>query len=171
MKKAIYILLLLTPIASFCQSKFEDFVNKPGRSLKKEYTELSPNLAGCLFQVVQVTDIFTNEKISALRIQKVNPTQGYTIDGAIAYLDADEITPFLKTLNYIKSIESAKPSIYTETAFKSRGGFQLTSHFREDTSKWVTELKFSEKTFVFLELSDIDPLITIITQASAAMPK
>ena len=154
------------------QSKADEFSSKAGRLVKKEYTDID-NFKSCAFKIETITDLVTNEKISALRIEKeVSGT--YTTTTKIAMLDVDEIDGFLKSLKIIKDLLSTLPSVYTEIIFTCRGGFESGAYYDVEKAKWSIYLKleeFDSDSYVFMKSDDLDLLITVVEKAKSSITK
>jgi hypothetical protein len=175
---ASFIGLLIT-IVSFSQtsgktsiSKTDEFSSKTGRIIKKEFADVD-TYKGCEFKILTITDLVSNEKIIALRIEK-EVTGSYSSSTKIAVLDADEIDGLLKALQVIKDNMTTTPTVYTEIIFNSRGGFEAGAFYDVDKAKWSVYIKLEEHdndSYVFMKSEDMDPLIAVIEKAKSSITK
>ncbi len=153
-------------------SKTEKFTSASGRLIKREFIDIGRS-NGCEFKVMHMTDLITNEKISALRIEK-KVAGTYTTDTKIAVLDADEIDALLKSFRAIKTALGTTPAVYTEISFTSRGGFEAGSFYSTEKSKWSIYMKLEEydsNSYVFMKTEDLDELIALAEKAKEELGK
>ena len=144
MKKMLLIVIALSTInLSYAQvkksqdvskSNLEDFSETSGSLIKKEFTDVG-KLRSVKIQLLKITNLATNISQSGLRIE----SQGVITH--VAFLDADEIDAFLKTIDYITDnvLDTDPSGNYTEYNFISRGGFSAGAF--NYSKKWVFYMK------------------------------
>jgi hypothetical protein len=174
MKKVLLLLCALSFCSAIAQTKEKELSNaekfsaKAGVLIQKTFLEVG-TLKAAVFSVVQYTDLMSNTKATALKIE-YESTAKYS-GTKIAMLDADEITGLIMSIKLIQDkIFPSAPTSYTEVSFKSRGGFEAGCFWSK--SKWDTYLKlekYDKDSYVFLEKEDFPPLLTILEQAKAKM--
>jgi hypothetical protein len=177
MKKVI--LLAMFAVVSTCTfsqqekaselSNAEKFSERSGSLIQKVYIELG-TLKKCEIKVVNYTDLISNTKTAALKLEYAVATT-YGSDTKVAVLDADEIDGLMKSIKIMQEkVMVSTPELYTEVSFRSRGGFEAGCFVSKD--KWSTYLKlekFDSKSYVFLEKEDLALLYTLLEQAKAKM--
>jgi hypothetical protein len=144
------------------QSKAETFSQKSGTLIQKEFERMG-FIAKCQFSVVTYTDLITQEKAKAVKIEHEHVGK-YNTDTKIAVLDSDELDAFIKSLKLIiESISKTNPVNYTEVTFRSRGGFEAGAYYAKEKWSYYMKLeKFDSDSYVFLEEADIKAMLAIL---------
>jgi hypothetical protein len=144
------------------QSKAETFSQKSGTLIQKEFERIGA-ISKCQFSVVTYTDLISQEKEKAVRIE-FEYVGKYNTDTKIALLDADELDGFIKSLKLIiETISKTTPTNYTEVAFKSRGGFEAGAFYEKE--KWFYYMKlekYDSDSYVFLQEADIKAMLATL---------
>lgn len=148
-------------------SKTDEFSAKSGTLIKKTFIDIS-NIKGesgrnyCKIQVLNLTDLITTAKLSAVKFEN---------DKRSNSVDADELDALIKSIKIIKEkVITTIPTTYTEVEYFSRGGFSAGC-FSKDSS-WTFYIKIDKyfgDSYVFLETSKIDELITSLETAKTKL--
>lgn len=177
MKNRIGLILMLLAFktSSFAQVKEKELSNaeifsaKAGTLIQREVLDIGAvNKAS--IQVLHLTDLISNQKISAIRFQMV-VMELNSPDIKSASLDSDEIDGLIKSIRLIQeNIFTSTPSNYTEVTYRSRGGFQAGCYWSKN--QWSTYLKlemFNNKTYVNLKKDDFEILLDLLENAKKLM--
>lgn len=181
--KLICLLLLFTSSHLIAQtiekeqskSKTVEFSKKSGAFLKKEFQELG-SFSNIKFTNIYFTDILTNEKASALKVE----TSYYSSSlGSTEYsgtLDPDELDACLKCLNHIKTnCIGTTPELYTEMIYKTRDGLSIGAYYSiEDNKKqqWVVFIQpesYTYKSLKAIKEEDLGKIISVIEQSKQTL--
>lgn len=145
-------------------SNVEKFSTKTGTLIQKQVVTLG-KIRTTSFQVMTLTDLLTNTKISGIRLE-TESISGY-VAAKIAFLDKDEVDALLKSINAIKTkVINTTPTDYTEVVFTSRGGFSFGAFYRD--SKWMIFLKFDRfrsDSSVYFPANELDGIDNLLQQA------
>ncbi|SHL14292.1 hypothetical protein SAMN05444266_102190 [Chitinophaga jiangningensis] len=149
------------------KSKAELFSNKSGSLIQKQFIDIG-SLRGCQIKVVQLTDLIGGETTKAVRFEYIYPG-AYSSDTKIGILDIDEVDALIKSLNILKDkVIPTTPELYTEIAYKSRGGFQAGCFIsRKQWSSFLKLEQFDDKSYVFMKDGDIIQLLSLLNDAKA----
>lgn len=109
-------------------SNAEKFSAKNGRLLKREFVDVG-EVNGAKIQVLYITDMSDNQKISCVRFEQ----ERYGERTRIATIDSDELDGLIKALKIMQEkVFATTPTTYTEVEFKSRGDFEAGCYFSGD---------------------------------------
>lgn len=143
-------------------TKAERFADSSGTLIQKEYIRVG-NIRDCVIQVVHYTDLIKGGKVSALRF--VNSA------GKQAYLDPDEVDVLAASMKIVsEKVLGTTPSIYTETHYISRSGFEAGSYFAN--KQWTSYLKIhrhDNNTYIAMKKVDFDIFLKILDNAKAKL--
>lgn len=145
-------------------SSTEAFSSKVGSLIQKEFVEVGI-LKKTQVQVVHLTDLISEESISAIRL--VYKTSGTYSRTKIALLDSDEINGLKKAIKIIQDqVLTTTPRNYTEVAFSSRSGFIAGSAW--SNYKWRAYIQLKENdsdSIVLLKQADFPILLDLLSEA------
>lgn len=170
-KLSIILLLFCINSSAFSQkekelSNAESFSLKSGGLIQKEFVDLA-TIKGVKFQAMTITDLLTENKTKALRIE-MSITKSYGSAEKTAVLDADEVEGFLKSMRLIESkILNTTVQSYTEIEYKARGGFKggCFSDAKKGWSFFIKLDKFDSDSYLFLKKEEVPELIKIFDSA------
>ncbi len=151
------------------QSNIEKFSAKSGTLIEKKFSDIG-TVKDAKLQVLTLTDLISNAKVSGVRFEKETATR-YSTDTKTAFLDQDEIDGLLKSINLIKTkVLPTTPESYTEVVFSSRSGFSAGCYY--DKGKWTAFIKlerFDKDSYVYMQAEDFDALANLLQQAKSKM--
>jgi len=147
------------------QSNIEKFSAKSGTLVERRFVNVG-KLKLIEVQVLTITDLISNAKISGVRFEMQTATR-YTTDTKVAFLDQDEVDGLIKSINALKTkVFNTTKDTYTEVTFKSRSGFEAGCFFSD--GKWTTYLKlerFDNNSQTFMKPEDFDELLSLLQLA------
>lgn len=151
------------------KSKAEIFSQKSGTLIKKEYERIA-TVAKCEYSVVTYTDLISNEKAKAVKIEYEHVGK-YSTDTKIAVLDSDELDGLIKSLKIIlENIAKTTPENYTEVIFRSRGGFEAGAYFAKGKWSYYMKLeKFDSDSYVFMDEVDLKAILATLELAKTKL--
>lgn len=151
------------------QSNLEKFSAKSGSLLEKEFEDVG-NVGSVKVQILKLTDLVNSSSISGIRFSITHSTR-YTTDEKIAFLDADEVDGFIKSINLLKTkVFNSTRANYTEVYYTARSGFQAGAFQSE--GKWKTFMKlerYDTNSFVSMTTEDFDSLLTTLQAAKSKL--
>jgi hypothetical protein len=179
MTKRIFVIGLLITMTnlSFGQTEIkakeisnaEKFTDKSGTLIQKEFSDIG-DLKKCKIQIARFTDLISNQKASAVRIE-YNYISSYSSDTKVALLDADEIDGLVKSLTLIQ--EKVLPNVatnYTEVSYRSRSGFEAGCFSKKESWSIYMKLeRFDSNSYVFLDKNDLPKLIELLEQSKSKL--
>ena len=168
--KLLFIPFLIMTHFAFAQneekkfSNTEAFLNSTGVILEKEFVEIGKVQTKSLnknklltIQVLNITDLSTDKKTSALRFQYYYISQVST-DEKVAIIDPDEINDLINFFRMVdKNYLNTKPKNYTEVTYYSRGGFKTGCYFSTEKQEWE----------LFMQLEKYDSMSKIYFKAES----
>jgi len=146
-------------------SNAEKFSEKSGSLIKKTFLDVG-KIRGIEFQVIYFTDLLSESKTSALRIEK-EISKSYGTETKVAILDADEIDGLMKSIKLIQNnILQSKPENYTEVSYKSRSGFEAGCYSKaEGWDAFIKIEKYDRDSYVFLKNEDLGSIYSFLELA------
>lgn len=151
------------------QSNIEKFSAKSGTLIEKKFVDVG-TMKSAKLQVLTLTDLISNAKVSGVRFEKETATR-YSTDTKTAFLDQDEIDGLIKSINLIKTkVLPTTPESYTEVVFSSRSGFSAGCYY--DSGKWTAFIKLErldKDSYVYMQAEDFDALAALLQQAKSKM--
>lgn len=160
MKKIIFIIALLMPMASFAQSdsekkltKFEQFTSKTGR-ISKFVDVKMPNIPKSFMGSLETsirTIMGEKENIYFYRIEEEETQRTNAHIAMIEYSDLVEINKALtKLISEVDADCSAKPD-YLENRFITEDGFQIGYYVSKGKANWYLKLERYKSSTVFIK--------------------
>lgn len=150
------------------KSKTVEFSKKSGAFLKKEFQELG-SFSEIKFTNVYFTDVLTNEKASALKIETSHYSSGLGLSEYTGSLDPDELDACLKCLIHIKNnCIGTIPELYTEMIYRTRDGLSIGAFYSVTDNKknqWVVFIQpesYTYKSLQSIKEGDLDKIINVI---------
>jgi len=149
-----------TEDADLYTTRAERFSDSAGALIQKEYIRVG-NILDCVIQVVHYTDMINGTRISALRFTDAL--------GKVAILDEDEISALAISMKIIKEkVLDSAPANYTETIFRSRGGFEAGSYYEKGAWKSYLKLRWHDNnSYTVMKKGDFDIFLKILDNAKA----
>ncbi|MFZ4400314.1 MAG: hypothetical protein ACOYO1_09785 [Bacteroidales bacterium] len=147
------------------QSKAEEFAEKSGTLIQKEYIDIG-SLKKCTIQLVHFTDLNSNSHLSAIKFEYEISTGSIT-DSKPSYIDIDEIDNLMKSIKIMQEkVNSYKPKNYTELYFHCRSGFESGCITENDNWKiYLILKKLDGERYVWITIADLALLYTYLEQA------
>ncbi len=146
------------------QSNLEKFSATSGSLIEKSFVDIA-TIKRAEIQVLTLTDLMSNIKISGVRFQYYPP--GRYSNATLAFLDKDEVDALIKSIGIVKSkVLSSTPSNYTEVTFTSRSGFSVGCYYSD--RKWTSFMrisKYDRDSMIVLDSIDLDALETALNKA------
>lgn len=152
------------------KSKTVELLQKDGVLLKKDFYDIG-KISGVTFQNIVITDISTNQKTGALRIETYYYSSSLGTDTYIGTLDYDELAGCIKSLTYIKeNIITSLPDNYVECEYKTKDGVSLgafvrTSKKEKEWNIYIQTKKYTSRSQEFMKAEKIDEIISILNQS------
>ena len=168
MKKSLITLsIVFTCFNIFAQCKADALAEKRGAVVQKEYVNIS-KMDRLTIVVEYVTDLNSNQKLSAVDFEYDIPDNGGSVSTLI---DADELDALISFLQNLQDniTKAAAPKNYTEYTYKSLSGFEAGCDWEKG---WKTYIKIDtddSKTNVDLSKDDMTAFISFLKQAKAKL--
>ncbi len=175
MRNILLLGMILFSFFSFAQTKEQDISNaekfsaKSGSLIQKEFIEVGI-LKSAKIQIVNFTDLISNIKQSALKLEYENVGK-YSTSTKIAMLDIDEVDGLIKSIKILQDkVFNSKATSYTEVTFKSRGGFEAGCYWsKENWSTYLKLDKYDKDSYVFLAKEDFSTFLGLLELAKAKL--
>ena len=155
-------------------TQLETALNARGAIVKYEVFSLD-NLPAFRMDAMKVTNVETFAIAQGVKVLK-KVSEGKKTKTVYTYIDRTEIEGLLTSLAYIKTIVKSNiiPGNFTAVQYATVDGFQVTLQTGLNPTTGKLEWRFSvqtkiseDKTFVQLEMADIDKLQKLLQQAKS----
>jgi hypothetical protein len=172
MKNLIFVISIFISLNLVSQNKAieqksntEAFYAKTGILIQKEYIKVGKFNRQLDIDILNITDINSNEKISGLKFElEVYSKFGNSTKNA--FVDKDEVEDIIKTLEFIqKNTFKSIPPNYTELSFTSRSGMQIGCYYSK--GKWTafTKLERYGDSSIWFSVEETTELYNLIINA------
>jgi hypothetical protein len=173
MIKILFIFALI-PALSFGQiqnssidkpkTKVEELSLKTGAFIKKQSVHIG-SVKRVGIDAVIINDLESDLILKGIRLE-ATISKALIITQKSCMLDAEEVESFLKSGNYLLSMDDQAPVDYTEYQFTGRDGFQAGCYSdKRGWSYFIRLDRFDENSVIFLDKGDFKKLIEIIEKA------
>lgn len=158
--------------AETTKSQFEKALLQNGSVLIKEYKTCSSIKTNetnrdILIQTAVITDIVTESKYYALRMEHKYYNSKYDNGTSTGVLDADEVDNVIATLKYIKDSISDYSNDYTEMVYTSNDDLRIGAYSKNNEG--YVFIKFSSYDTVYIKINSIDDIISGFKTAQNAL--